>query len=72
MLTADEFLTPADVAALTGHKQSAKQCERLELLGVPYLLGTTKRPLVSRHHTRLIATGQEVRQSAGPNWSAVK
>ena len=71
MLT-DEFLTAADVAALTGQKQSGKQCARLDALGVPYMLGSTKRPMVSRHHTRMIAQGEEVRQSSGPNWSAVK
>lgn len=74
MLTAaeSEFLTAADLVALTGRAHAKQQCAVLDERGIPYLVGAKGRPQVSRLHTRMIATGQEVRQSVGPNWSAVK
>lgn len=67
-----EFLTAPDLVALTGKAQAKQQCAELARRGIPFILGAQGRPQVSRHHTRMIATGQEVRQSIGPNWSAVK
>lgn len=67
-----EFLTATDIAALTGKSQAKHQVAELERRGIPFLLGAQGRPQVSRHHTRMIATGQEVRQSGDFNWSAVK
>lgn len=71
-MSPDEFLTAADLIALTGKTQAKQQCAELERKGIPFILGAHNRPQVSRHHTRLIATGQPVVQSVGPNWSAVK
>ena len=68
----DEFLSLADVASLTGKSQAGLQCAELERMGIPYIAGAKGRPQVSRFHVRQIALGVEVRQSAGPNWSAVK
>lgn len=72
LAVADEFLSTADVQALTGKTQAKLQCAELERRGIPYLPGAQGRPQVSRHHVRQIALGVEVRQSAGPNWAAVK
>jgi len=71
MLT-DEFLSASDVASLTGKSQAKLQCAVLEQRGIPFLLGAHGRPQVSRHHTRLIATGQEVRQSVGVDFSKIR
>lgn len=67
-----EFLTTTDVAALTGKSQAKHQVAELERRGIPFILGAQGRPQVSRHHTRMIATGQEVRQSVGVDFSKVR
>ena len=71
-MTEAEFLTSVDLIALTGKTQAKHQCAVLEERGIPYLLGAQGRPQVSRHHTRLIALGQEVRQSVGVDFSRVR
>lgn len=71
-LTTDEFLTAADLVSLTGYRHAKQQAEELERRGIPFLPGAHGRPQVSRHHTRLIAQGVEVRQSVGPDFSKVR
>lgn len=67
-----EFLTPGDVAALTGKSQAKHQVAELERRGIPFIPGAQGRPQVSRHHTRMIAQGLEVRQSVGVDFSKVR
>ena len=66
----DEFLTPADVACLTGKAQAKLQCAELDRRRIPYILGARGRPQVSRHHARMIALGQALMRTGLRNLSA--
>ena len=45
----DDYLSNEELAFLTGYKQKHKQCEKLQELGIPYIVGGyRKTPKVSK------------------------
>lgn len=72
MTETDEYLSEHDVRRLTGKMQAKLQRAELEKRRIPFLVDAHGHPLVSRHHARQIAAGEEVVSSSGPNWGAVR
>lgn len=65
-----EFLTPAELNALTGYARAAEQEAWLKQHEMPYLRDG-KRVVVSRVHVRERLAGRSVLTSSGPNWDAL-
>lgn len=66
-----EFLTAAELHALTGWKQAGKQDEWLRGEGLPHRL-TSGRVIVSRVHVRAWLEGRPVVASNAPNLAALR
>lgn len=58
------FLTPEEVADLTGYKLPAKQCEQLRRQGIAFYTDRAGRPKV----TRAVLEGRKVADPT-PSWS---
>lgn len=65
-----EFLSAAELHALTAYARGAEQDEWLTKEGIPHKL-CGRRVVVSRLHVRAWLEGRPVVSSSGPNWSAV-
>lgn len=46
--TPSTFLTPDDVAVLTGRKSKSRQVEALRKMGVPFFINSTGHPIVTK------------------------
>ncbi|WP_229258142.1 DUF4224 domain-containing protein [Duganella margarita] len=46
--TPSTFLTPDDIAVLTGRKSKSRQIEALRQMGVPFFVNGTGHPIVAR------------------------
>jgi hypothetical protein len=46
--TPSTFLTPEDIAILTGRKSKSRQIETLRIMGVPFFVSGTGHPVVAR------------------------
>jgi len=66
-----EFLTPAELRALTECAYVEPQCAKLEEIGVPYKR-KSKGILVSRIHVRAWLLGEVLCMSAGVDLSKVR
>jgi hypothetical protein len=65
-----EFLTAAELHALTGYARAAEQEAWLKQHSMP-CLRDGKRVVVSRVHVRERLAGREIVSSSGPNWDAL-
>lgn len=65
-----EFLSAAELHALTGYARAAEQEEWLKGHNMPYLRDG-KRIVASRFQVRERLAGREVVTSHGPNWGAL-
>jgi hypothetical protein len=66
-----ELLSTAELEDLTDTKVRDKQEEALTGMGIPYIR-RGKEIKVSRELMRQRMLGQDLKQSQGPNWSAVR
>lgn len=64
------WLTPDEVADLTGAKRRSTQCARLTSMGVPFRPNGAGRPLVERAAVLRYRDAPE-RTRAEPNWKAL-
>lgn len=65
-----EFLSTAELHALTGFARAAEQAQWLKDHGLPHQRDG-RRVIVSRFHSRAWLEGREVVTSTGPNWGAL-
>lgn len=66
-----ETLDTAEVTALTGRRERAKQCSWLEINGVPFRR-VGERVIVSREHVRMWLAGATFAVSSGPRLDLVR
>jgi len=78
MSAPSEFLTPDEVAALTGHRARDAQIAWLNACGWPYFTNAARRPIIGRWYVRLRLAGITPtenglrRASKEPNWEALE
>lgn len=63
------FLSPEEIAFLTGRRRAAHQIATLRAMGIPYWTNAAGKPVVTRAaiEGRAIASNQEKRESWQPN-----
>lgn len=66
----DTWLTPDELADLTGRKRWTAQCRALAQMGVPFRPNGVGRPLVER--AAVLSATKPTRQPRGPNWDAIR
>lgn len=66
-----EFLTPEELAELSGYSHPARQREWLDANGWKYVLNGSRRPIVGRHFARLRLAGVQPTATGGtsPAWT---
>lgn len=60
------FLTPEDVAILTGRKTKTKQIEALRSMGIPFFVNAIGHPIVAR----AVVEGGKQPEPARPKWES--
>lgn len=65
----DTWLTPDEVADLTGRVRWSAQCRTLARMGVPFRPNGVGRPLVER--AAVCKTPVKPKAKRGPNWDAM-
>lgn len=66
-----EFLTPEELAEVTGYRNSGSQREWLDANGWQYVLNAARRPVVGRYFARLRLAGVQPAASGAlaPAWT---
>ena len=69
-MTDSEFLTPEELAEVTGYKHPGSQREWLDANGWPYVLNAARRPIVGRYFARMRLAGVQPTANSGtaPAW----
>lgn len=67
-----EYLQSPELHDLTGYAHKSRQIEWLAEQGIPYLLDSRNRLIVSREHVRGRLEGRTVVRSMGINFAAIK
>lgn len=67
-----EYLPSTELHALTGYARMKQQAEWLAEQGIPYLIDSRNRLIVSREHVRGRLEGRVMVRSSGLNLAAIK
>ncbi len=64
------FLTPEDVAFMTGRKTSGKQIDALRQMGVPFFVNAAGRPIVTKTAIGIATQAQAPTKLIGVGWKS--
>jgi hypothetical protein len=64
------FLTPEDVAFMTGRKTSGRQIDTLRQMGVPFFVNAAGRPIVTKTAIGIATQAQTPTKPIGLGWQS--